>query len=204
MGRRGQGAVPGRRPSLRGLRRPPGRASPAAVLSTPPGLGEEVPAPRAFLRPRRHPQQHPSPHAGPKACQHRLPGSAAGLGERPEATAVARAGAQDALPGSALLRPRWAPPSAPPLHPPRLLLRPRCPAPSPLRLSHKEQEMAAARVSGRAPLRGRRVPDLQPGLPPRESQPRRLGRTCPQDPSGLGTTPAAVGGLKIWAPFGPH
>lgn len=84
------------------------------------------------------------------------------------------------------------PPSAPPLHPLRLLLRSPHPAPSPPRLSHKEQEMAAARGSGCVPQRGWRIPDLHPDLSPQESQLHRLGRIFP-GPSDPGTTPAACG-----------
>lgn len=77
------------------------------------------------------------------------------------------------------------------------------PAPLPPRLSHKEQEMAAAR--GARPAHPRPAPRLLP----QDSQPRgpRGGEGREDLPPGLaclGATPAAVGGRKLWARFGSH
>lgn len=157
----------------------------------------------------------PSPEASrssrrPQGCEPCLPGSAAGPGEPPEDTTGPCAGAQDALPGWAPPAAALAPPSAPPLRPPRLLLHPRCLAPSPPRLSHKEQEMAMARVSKWAPLRGQHIPDLHLRLPPQHSQLPCSGDTegrkdSSPGPACLGTLPAAVGGWrKLWTLFGSH
>ena len=124
----GSGLCWARGPASGSFLGPPGRASPAAAPSTPTALGEGVRAPRASLRLRRHPQQHPGLHAGPEACERRLPGSAAGLGELPEDTAGAprRGAGCSAWPGSAAaaLGPALgpAPPSAaapPPFPAPR-------------------------------------------------------------------------------------
>lgn len=71
--------------------------------------------------------------------------------------------------------PRSAPPPAPPLCPPPPRLRPRCPAPSPPRLSHKEQEMAAARGLRVRPSARRAHPDLRLGLPPAPASCPALG-----------------------------
>lgn len=141
------------------------RASWGATLSAPRRLGEGEPTPRASSRPHRRLQQHPSARAGAKACERRLPGSAAGSGERPEDTAGPRAGAQDALPGSAppaaALGPALGPAPPPDAAPPP----PPVPGPS-----------AGAAVTQRA---GNGCGE---GLPVRPSRPPARPRRAPRAP----------------------
>lgn len=136
-----------------------GRAASGTEPSAPSGLGEVAPAPRASSGAHPPPRQHFGSRISPTVSENPLPGSVTGPGEGLEATAGPRAGAQDAQPRSAAApAARRAPPAAPPLRPRRLLPWPRCPAPSPPPLSHKEPEMAAARGS-------LHTPDLQPPAP---------------------------------------
>lgn len=93
--RRGRGEKGQHRP----VARPPGtrsRVASGAKPSAPSGLGEVAPAPRASSGAHPPPRQYFGSCISPVVSESPLPGSVAGPGEGPEATAGPRAGAQDA------------------------------------------------------------------------------------------------------------
>lgn len=101
---RAPGVAEGRRGNARPAAGPSGtrsRAASGAKPSAPSGLGEAAPAPRASSGAHPPPRQHFGPCNSPEVSKSPLPGSVAGPGEGPEATAGPRAGAQDAQPRSA-------------------------------------------------------------------------------------------------------